>query len=507
MLPPIPKLEDHSISCRNGFLPDQVPLRRLPDQYYEPWEDLVDNLQPLILTKRIRAAVNLLPQLSVSRLRSEAELQRAYSILGFICHSYIWGGDQPAQRLPACISIPFLRVSEALEIVPVASYAGVTLWNYRTLFGSQAIDNLEDLATLHTFTGSLDESWFYLVSVAIEARGAPVVPRMLGAIAAARMGDVGTVLEFLNFFAQILEELTALLVRMYESCDPHVFYFKIRPFLAGSRNMAEAGLPHGVWYEDEDGKGSWRQYSGGSNAQSSLIQAFDLILGIEHRPTGVKKPVVDDSYQQGTAPLQKHNFIEEMRDYMPGPHRRFLERLASVANIRQFVDAHPGNQDLCDAFDSCLAMLRGFRDKHIQIVSRYIIIQAKNAKKKSTDAVKITRNVVSTPGKNITTAAPIQKSNLASTEATKKGLTGTGGTALIPFLKQARDETGEPAMSPIAKRLLVHSPGTKSPAIYGKVTVAAELDAAFSNADVPSPMVGLAGYWFSSNEFGGLCSY
>lgn len=192
----------------------------------------------------------------------------------------------------------------------MASYAGVTLWNYRTLFGSQDIDNLEDLATLQTFSGSLDESWFYLVSVAIEARGAPVVPRMLEAIAAAREGDVNTVLEFLNFFAQILEELTAILVRMHENCDPHVFYFKIRPFLAGSKNMAEAGLPNGVWYEDENGKGSWRQYSGGSNAQSSLIQAFDLILGIEHRPTGVKQPTSDDSYKRGTTPPQKHNFIE-----------------------------------------------------------------------------------------------------------------------------------------------------------------------------------------------------
>lgn len=96
MLPPIPKLEDYSISYRNGFLPDHLPLRRLPDRYYEPWEDIIDNLQPLILTKRIRTSVKRLPLLSISRLRSEAELQRAYSILGFMSHSFIWGGDQPA---------------------------------------------------------------------------------------------------------------------------------------------------------------------------------------------------------------------------------------------------------------------------------------------------------------------------------------------------------------------------------------------------------------------------
>lgn len=132
---------------------------------------------------------------------------------------------------------------------------------------------------------------------------------MLEAIASAREGDVRSVLRFLNFFAEVLEDITALLVRIFENCDPHVFYFKIRPFLAGSKNMAEAGLPYGVWYEDESGKGTWRQYAGGSNAQSSLIQAFDLILGIEHRPTGVQISS-EDRYKQGMTVPQKNNFIE-----------------------------------------------------------------------------------------------------------------------------------------------------------------------------------------------------
>ena len=192
----------------------------------------------------------------------------------------------------------------------MATYAGVTLWNFRTLFGYEEIDCLENLATLHTFTGSLDESWFYLVSIAIEARGATVVPLMLDAIAAARKGDTRTVIYFLNSFAEVLEDLTGILTRMYENCDPHVFYYKIRPFLAGSKNMVEAGLPNGVWYEEEDGKGSWKHYAGGSNAQSSLIQAFDIILGIEHRPTGVKKAAEPESHRHGAAPPMRHNFIE-----------------------------------------------------------------------------------------------------------------------------------------------------------------------------------------------------
>src|SRR5947199_8623737 len=72
-----------------------------------------------------------------------------------------------------------------------------------------------------------------------------------------------------------------------------------------------------------------------------------------------------------------------MRQYMPGPHRRFLEHLATIANIRDFVEARKNNKELTIAYDACLHMLRTFRDKHIQIVSRYIIIPAKEARKQS----------------------------------------------------------------------------------------------------------------------------
>jgi Indoleamine 2,3-dioxygenase. len=125
-----------------------------------------------------------------------------------------------------------------------------------------------------------------MISVAIEARGAKIIPMMLNAIDAVNMNDSIRVTELLNELTQCLGELTAILERMYEKCSPPIFYHQIRPFLAGSKNMAAAGLPDGVYYDTGDGNGEWRQYSGGSNAQSSLIQFFDIVLGVEHRSTG-----------------------------------------------------------------------------------------------------------------------------------------------------------------------------------------------------------------------------
>ena len=327
----------------------------------------------------------------------------------------------------------------------MATYAGVALWNFKPLFPDEPIDNLENLSTLATFTGSIDESWFYLVSVAIEARSAPIVPIMLEAISAARQNDVAIVTACLQRFAERLEDLGMLLQRMYENCDPHVFYHRIRPFLAGSKNMAEAGLPNGVRFDDESGDAPYVQHSGGSNAQSSILQFFDIVLGIEHRPTG-SGPVDSSDSESNGPPQPSHNFIMDMRKYMPGPHRRFLEHVSIVANIRDFVEERRSNRALSAAFDACLAMLRDFRDKHIQMVSRYIVVKSRESRSDS-------RSMSPRQAPKFGLAAK------GRDEAVRhKKLRGTGGTTLIQFLKQARDESGEPAIGSWARRLMTNAP-------------------------------------------------
>lgn len=378
---------------------------------------------------------------------------------------------------------------------PVATYAAVCLWNFKPLFVDEGIDNLENLATLTTFTGSIDESWFYLVSVAIEARGAPIIPLMLAAIQAARDKDNVTVTTCLHAFAERLDDLGGLLQRMHESCDPHVFYHRIRPFLAGSQNMAEAGLPNGVIYEDGTGTEQYRHYAGGSNAQSSIIQFFDIILGIQHRPTGERK---DDATvrEEGTAPPPKHNFLLEMRKYMPGGHRRFLEDVSRVANIRDYVEKHRDDHELILAFDACLATLQAFRAKHINIVSRYIILKSRESRSLSrSKSPEVHRRKL-----DITAAS---RQNTASD---KKDLKGTGGTALIPFLKQARDETGEPAVEDWARRILNRDTTTKGKGDFFEGKLVKPVPAVPAGNEIDYGC-GLAGTWRIDENAGGICHY
>jgi indoleamine 2,3-dioxygenase len=93
---PIPRLSDYDVSALHGFLPTDPPCDRLADPYYQPWEDVIFSLHTLTLTKRIRSTIDRLPVLSTKYLRNLAEWRRAYSILGFMVHSYVWGGYTPA---------------------------------------------------------------------------------------------------------------------------------------------------------------------------------------------------------------------------------------------------------------------------------------------------------------------------------------------------------------------------------------------------------------------------
>lgn len=438
MLSPIPVLEDYDVSPRTGFLPEELPLEKLDNPYFAPWEDIAKDLPSLIMTRRLRFLVDKMPLLSTDKLATEAEWRRACSILGFICHGYVWAGVTPSEQLPIQLAEPWISVNNHFDLPPIATYAGLCLWNHRTVFPVEPEQwDLESLATLNTFTGCVDESWFYLVSTAIERQGAPCLTTGLDAIRAVRQDDPAEVIRNLQKLAEAISSIADTLSRMYEMCDPHIFYFRIRPFLAGWKNMADAGLPDGVRYGNET---EFRQYAGGSNAQSSLIQALDIILSVHHNPPGEHRqqkvsPSVPlhenpDKHTRSIETPKKNNFIQQMRSYMPGKHREFLEALTEVAEIREYVVRNSERvPELVLSYDACLAMLRAFRDRHIQIVSRYIILQAQRQN----------------------TGTGMRRHGLATAE---KATRGTGGTALIPFLKQARDETGDAAAGTWGRRLL-----------------------------------------------------
>ena len=106
---------------------------------------------------------------------------------------------------------------------------------------------------------------------------------------------------------------------------------------------------------------------------------------------------------------------------MPGAHRDFLVQVSKLPSLRQYVEAKPSDDELKAAYDDCLYKLRGWRGKHIATVSKYIVQPAREEQR-------------------ATIAEKVEVTGASETDQDCE-LQGTGGSALIPFLRQSRDDT------------------------------------------------------------------
>jgi len=199
-------------------------------------------------------------------------------------------------------------------------------------------------------------------------------------------------------------------------------------------------------------------FSGPSAGQSSLIHAIDIFLTVDHSPTDDEaqplpqqpvpalhlnhKPVAAESAEQVSTPTvstrptgnNEASFVQRMLQYMPLPHRTFLLHLSTHPTpLRPLVIAHAqSHPHLAAAYDSALEALKRFREKHMRVVSMFIVQQARRK-----PSPRIRRLL----GEEV--ADNEEDEEIVAKEAEKGELRGTGGTPLFKFLKRCRDNTAK----------------------------------------------------------------
>lgn len=372
------------VDPQRGFLPSSDPLDRLPAAFVS-WEEIAHDLPKLLVAGTLRSVLEQLPVLKISSLRTPAQLERAMLLLSYFGHAYVWGEEQAAVRIPAGVAVPWHAVAQRLGRPPVLSYASYALHNWRRIDPTGPIA-LGNIVLLQNFLAGVDEEWFILVHVDIEAKVAPAL-RAIGPAQKAVTEDQGAVLEqHLVTIAAALERAYATLLRMPERCDPYIYYRRVRPYIHGWKN--HPALPEGVLYDGVDAYGSVPQkFRGETGAQSSIIPSLDAALGISHK---------DD-------PLRP--YLMEMREYMPPAHRAFIEAIEQGPSIRQCVIERRQQQPaLRDAYNACVHLIAQFRSTHLEYAGRYIHRQSQQDADNPTNV-------------------------------------GTGGTPFMPYLKKHRDET------------------------------------------------------------------
>lgn len=380
----ITDLDVFHIDPERGFLSSPDPLDHLPPTFAH-WEEVAHDLPKLLVAGTLRPVLEQLPVLKVTSLRTPAQLDRAMLLLSYFGHAYAWGEETPASRIPAGVSVPWYAIAHRLGRPPVLSYASYALHNWRRLDPAGPIA-LGNIVLLQNFLAGVDEEWFILVHVDIEAKAAPALEAIGLAQQAVAEGQGLELERHLTTVASALERMYTTLLRMPERCDPYIYYHRVRPYIHGWKN--HPALPNGIIYEGVDAYGGTpQQFRGETGAQSSIIPSLDAALGISHK---------DD-------PLRP--YLMEMRTYMPPEHRAFIEAIEQGPSLRQYVIEHCLHQPaLRDAYNACIHWIGRFRSTHLEYAGRYIHQQSQSGLDNPTKV-------------------------------------GTGGTPFMPYLKKHRDET------------------------------------------------------------------
>jgi len=387
-------LPAYDVSPDRGFLPSHDPVTTLGATWPSSLHDLAESMPKLLAARQFRSYANA-HQIVLSGDRGaedQDELRCAGRILSFAGQGYIWEDPQrPADRIPASIAVAWHCVMTHLGRPPVLSYASYALDNWRRLDPHKPIE-LGNIVLLQNFLGGLDEEWFVLVHVDIEAKAGQALSAVAKALEAARQDRPEEATICLEQVAEAEEWMVNALLRMPERCDPYIYYNRVRPYIHGWKD--NPALPHGLVYEGvEEFQGRPQHFRGETGAQSSIIPSLDAGLGVTHE---------DD-------PLR--HYLNEMRYYMPPKHRHFIEALERMKDdagrglLYGYVrDGKQREPRLWESFRQCIHLLGRFRETHLDYADRYIHQQSQHAASNPTEV-------------------------------------GTGGTPFMQYLKKHLEET------------------------------------------------------------------
>jgi indoleamine 2,3-dioxygenase len=281
-------------------------------------------------------------------------------ILSFLGHAYVWGSSQHVTQIPATLAVPWHLVATHLHRPPILSYASYALHNFRRLDpnGPVAIGNI---VLIQNFLGGIDEEWFILIHVDIEAKAAGALNSILPAQDAVTKGDDETLIVHLSHIAHSLTAMCNTLDLMPKNCDPYIYFTRVRPYIHGWKN--NPSLPSGMRYEGVSEYQNLPQtFRGETGAQSSIIPALDAALTVAHE---------DD-------PLKR--YLMEMRDYMPKADREFIQRIESGPSVRNYVlTRYQHVPELREKYNNAIDLIERFRSTHLTYAEQYIHQQSQRS--------------------------------------------------------------------------------------------------------------------------------
>ncbi|MDJ0644266.1 MAG: indoleamine 2,3-dioxygenase [Erythrobacter sp.] len=301
----------------------------------------------------------------------------------FMVQAYMWGEEAITDRLPPSLAVPMVALADRLGQQPLLTYSSYVLDNWALIDPGKPLA-LDNLRMLQNFLGGMDEAWFVLVHVAIEACAGKVLARFGSIVEAVENDDPQAVQGLLERNAATWQQVNALFDRMPERCDPYIYFERVRPYIHGWKD--NPALPNGVIYEGVERYGSAAQaFRGQTGSQSSIVPSMDALMGVGH----------------AADPLRE--YLDQLHEYRPVGHRRFVDDVRASSGLRDFAQKAQ-LPTLNDAYNANIQAVADFRTRHLEYAASYINKQGRKHAGNDTDV-------------------------------------GTGGTPFMKYLKKHRDET------------------------------------------------------------------
>jgi len=326
---------------RRGFLPEPDPATHFPpDSDLGRLDEIGHDLPSLLQDPGFRAFARGLelpgwPDEPVDEDRLPY-LRLYYVRVGFLASAYINQVPLPPEStLPANIAVPLVRACRLLNRPPILSYDGYALYNWKRFdaAGPIALGNVD---TIQNFVHMYDEHWFILVHVEIEAIAARIlaaIDRMAESLRAGRRG--ATIDGGLAEIAKAVWEQVAVLRRIPEKMDPHLYFKTFRPYIRFFEHVVYEGV--------ESAPMSFR---GETGAQSSIQPTLVAFLKIPHKESMLT------------------NHLLDMRRFMPHAHRAMIEEVEALPPVKPLASK--------EVFNDLLEAIATFREVHFGWADLYI---------------------------------------------------------------------------------------------------------------------------------------
>ena len=383
---PVQPLSAYDMSATRGFLCSFDPALIQLQGKLADVADLAMSLPDILPAGSVRThLLRNLPNVSpdaIERL-NDAEARKAMVHYSFMVQAYVWGEADAPTSIPESLAVPVVGLSDKLGQPPLLPYSGYVLDNWSRLDPDGPIE-LDNIYMIQNFLSGMDEAWFVMIHVAIEARAGRVLDAMAPVIEAADQKDAKTARNLLEGMAVQWALINDIFDRMPERCDPYIYFQRVRPYIHGWKD--NPALPNGLIYEGVERYGGKGQaFRGQTGSQSSIVPSMDALLGVGH----------------AADPLRA--YLDELHIYRPPSHRRFIDDVRASSTLRAFV-ARANDPGLADAYNANIQAVADFRSRHLQYAASYINRQGRGATGNDTEV-------------------------------------GTGGTPFMRYLKKHRDET------------------------------------------------------------------